>query len=327
MSRTYLPDHVMLDSQLAAPDFRAAIERLLTCAGAARMAAVERWAVPVDSSPRTGDLLANLPADPARPSVELTLADGSLAALSPHEGIWRVDVALKVDKSRLESVPEQVARAHAFCRAMLADDALRAGQVRWQGNGADFLPKVPLAGDRTWVVLVTSDEVQTAYDRPDDFFAAWEEREERAGRVLLARALGARDNLEFARAVVEGQWRMARAAAAGRTEYEPPMIRAGEDEVYRSGEPVLEPVGYLPGEALAEYAAVVESDRHVNGWEIFERTEQLQAGALQDGRPLKAVRVVFPERRMADAEKRPLLDNGIHVLVDTGSGEVEEVTE
>ncbi|MGN6105663.1 MAG: hypothetical protein ACTHU0_11205, partial [Kofleriaceae bacterium] len=72
---------------------------------------------------------------------------------------------------------------------------------------------------------------------------------------------------------------------------------------------------------------VLAEGDHLRGFEIYYLRSLVQNQRMQDGTPVTSVRVVFLEPWMAESEKRPLLDNGIHVFYeDVESGELVEVT-
>lgn len=50
-------------------------------------------------------------------------------------------------------------------------------------------------------------------------------------------------------------------------------------------------------------------------------------GCLNDGREVKAVRVVFMYKEIAEREKRPLLEAGVKVIYLTAENQKVEITE
>lgn len=324
-----LPDFLTLEARLRAADLSAALRAVLRWASAARMAAPAKWAIPLDSGARGGDLPAHLDAGgtAGHESAELWLGDGTLGAVSRMDGDWLAAFNFATPSSP-GVVVAQLAAGHAFCRAALADGALAGASLRRQGNGADFLPEVPVAGGQTHLVAASRAEVEEAYEDADAFFAAgWDARDEGGGCVLLARALGASGSAGFAAAVQSSQWALARAARPRRTSYYAPRPLPGEEAVFHAGAPVLHAVGYAPVEQVLEFAAAPAPGEHVCGWEVYALADVVRRGATEDGRPVRTVRVVFADGETARAERRPLLDNGVRVFVDDGTGALREVPE
>jgi hypothetical protein len=74
-------------------------------------------------------------------------------------------------------------------------------------------------------------------------------------------------------------------------------------------------------QGLVEFSCSVEPDEHIRGYEIYYLRELVRRKQSRDGTPITSVRVVFYEQEMAEREKRPLLDVGVHVYYqhpDTG---------
>jgi hypothetical protein len=94
------------------------------------------------------------------------------------------------------------------------------------------------------------------------------------------------------------------------------------------GGSALELVGYDGKRKIVEYAGVIGGDRrHVLIREIHQLRALVQAGALDDGRQVAAVHVVFPDAASARQERRPLLDVGAKVFHLAPSGKTVELTD
>lgn len=120
---------------------------------------------------------------------------------------------------------------------------------------------------------------------------------------------------------------MARAAKAGLVKYYNPEIQPEEEELFFAGEARLSLVGFLQQEQMVEFTCCVESEEHIQGWEIYELYQWIQEGALLDGTEIKGIRVVFPDQQMAEQEKRPLLDIGTKVIYLNYLSEDVEITQ
>lgn len=78
---------------------------------------------------------------------------------------------------------------------------------------------------------------------------------------------------------------------------------------------------------MVEFTCCVESDEHIQGWEIYELRQWIIEGTLQDATEIKGIRVVFPDQQMAEQEKRPLLDIGAKVIYLNSLSEDVEITQ
>ena len=73
------------------------------------------------------------------------------------------------------------------------------------------------------------------------------------------------------------------------------------------------------------FGVLVEIDEHVPGWEVYDIANLFWEGKLADGREIEQVRIVFPNREMAEREKRPLKDVGAKVCYEDENGELLEI--
>lgn len=320
------PGALTLDARFpAAPSIGDAAAAALAALAAAPLPPIAQWAVPIDGPWRTG--APEVPADAE--SLVVELADTSPASVYHRWGEDEWSFTLHaVLPSADDALPRVAAACAVAARSLFASGASRI-TVSWQGAGALCGPLVPIAGLRTHLVSATEDEVRDAYDAPDRFWkSGWTTDTRGAGGVLLTRAMDARDSAEFLRAILPQQWELARAAKPGRTVYGGARVEAGEAEVFRAGAAVLDLVGYDAAAAEAEYSHALRGGKaRVPGWQIFEILDLIHAAALDDGRPVRGVRVVFLHADAAHAEKRPLLDIGARVLAYDEAGMLVEIKE
>jgi hypothetical protein len=177
-----------------------------------------------------------------------------------------------------------------------------------------FAPVCPLVSDDIHIVLTTHAEVEQNYENPEVFWqAGWSSVDEFGDQILLARGLDLVGEIEFKRQIYPHQWDLARAAKPGLCKYYTPNPRPEELFLLREAPEILNQVGYSDEHQFIEYACV-PSEHHISPYEIYLLRQLVKKGQLEDGSPLKQVRVSFPNRTWAEQEKRPLLDNGIDVL-------------
>jgi hypothetical protein len=207
-------------------------------------------------------------------------------------------------------------------RAHVTRFTLRTGP----SHGGNFAPDPPIARLDVYATLTTKAEVEAAYDNPDAFWESWDEIEPYGEKILVSRALDKVANLDFKGYVYPRQWAMARAAKPGLTKYYVPDPSLEEKEYFQQGEPRLQQVGYIASEQTLEFSCYVEPDEHIAPWEIYMLRHVVKKQAYGD-KTVKTVQVSFPDREMAEREKRPLLDNGVKVIYYSNFGTVEELTE
>lgn len=161
---------------------------------------------------------------------------------------------------------------------------------------------------------------------PEDFWnSGWESIEWIDEQAILGRAMGVSDTASYLREVIPQQWALARVAKPGLCRYGMPTLTPEENEIYFSGPPALNLVGYDEAEASPELSCSLQPPQHVQGWEILNLYSFLQSGSLPDGRPVKGIRVVFLYESMARSERRPLLDIGVRVLYYDAHGHLQEM--
>ncbi len=197
-----------------------------------------------------------------------------------------------------------------------------------KGNGEKFFPILPLVGDRTHLMLATEKAIIQLFDQPEKFWDyPWDSVDTYGEKILVSRAMKAASNVEFATAIFDQQWELARLAKPNLVKYYKAGPREEEMAVYKSGASRLENVGYVEEEKTYEFSCLLNEDEHIPGWEIFIIEDLVAEGKLADGRIVEIVRVVFWEDEMAHREKRPLLDVGAKVYYQGEEGDIIEITE
>ena len=249
------------------------------------------------------------------------------AALHPKRTAGKLNliVTLPVGKDRdFVQRSDQAGRLASFLASAFPVAEMFA--VRSGGSKLRICPHPPLAITPWQMVFVSERSVAGSYDDPRAFWnAGWERREDFASGSLLVRGEFVDDDVAYLERVVPMQWKLARAAKAGLTKYFRPVYEDEVEAIYRQGESVLHPSGYVEGQRLAEFTCYVGADEHIPGWEIYGLWGIRKEGKLSDGRAVDTVRVVFADRDMALRERRPLLDIGARVFYDYTS--ITEITE
>jgi len=229
-----------------------------------------------------------------------------------------------------EDDPEQVRRSLAS-RVAVVNALIKTCPVvraHVERNARVFAPSPPHAMPGHVLFIADRAEIERDYADPGAYWRAWEEATELGeGRVLLTRALTIVDEVEYKRRIYPAVWTTARAARPGLTDYAHHQLNElseGEQALYESGEPTLTQLGYHADEQWLEFTAMVPNGAHILPREIFLLDDLVAARRIPDGRPLKSVRVTFPNRAMAEQEARPLHDIGVTVqyFSDVGTWEV-----
>lgn len=244
-------------------------------------------------------------------SAELVLVPGlRLFCRQSEPDSWTAELIVFADKIGVAELPEHLRRLRDVARSELEHGAVDAVELVRMGDDADGYPQVPLLRRRhLFAAKVTLEEdyedVAACHACPGVHIEAI------GDYLLVVRALDAISDEDFLRASIQQCWHFARAARPGVVTYgELPHER--HRDIYQAAPARLRPVGYAGG--LAEYACYLEPGEHVAGWEIDGLRRMLTDGRFSDGRPLRTVRVAFPDRAQATREKRPLLDAGIEVV-------------
>jgi hypothetical protein len=321
------PDLMQSRFEVEYPSFVAACRAVVEIC--ARIAALSTWRIPASGRSRKNQLegyLAEIERGAVKPDRETAAFDllgGGFVTVFRQDGRETLHVQLEHEVGKLDADGRRgvVAQHARFAEALCEGAGGVRGNSTWVGPGADCLPQVPVAGDRSQVVVTDMAEVAGAYDDPDVFWSSWPERREIGGKIVLRRALDAVDGSAFLRAVQDAQWAMARAARPGRTRFGLPRPTAEERPIYRAGTRRLEMVGHDRDQGHVELACAAGPGEHVHGWEILDVWHLLATGKMPNGKAVKSVDVVFLHRETAEAEKRPLLDAGARVLVQSEAGD------
>lgn len=218
-----------------------------------------------------------------------------------------------------------LAQAQALLAALLpALPAELAEIAREPDDSAAFIPSPPLARLRhAW--LTDAAEVQAVYGPAEAaFLAAWDERKELNGRWLLTRALDAVSEPGWAGAVADDQLRLAKAAPAGETDWHRAVPAEWNRRWLGAPHEHLHFVARDDRQALVEFAASVGADGLSLGelQSLHELRSQARDG---QGRPVRAVRVVYPSVEEAAVDAGVLADLGIECLGYQAGGELVAV--
>lgn len=327
-----LPDYLILQTRWSGISLSEAIESYLDALQSAGFPEVANWQLPSQAEQRSGNVnaflegLGNGKANTIE-NASFRLKDGSSFSFFPFDQSWTCELYLKVDKKNSTGTIRHLAATTTLCRTALNQGGPQLGSLRRQGGGADYFPQVPIVDKKTHLIVCSDAEIESKYDDPTRFHeAGWSAVESYGDRHLFLRAMRAVSSQDFAREIMESQWALARIAKPGLTRYFWPDPMEEELEVYRTGKPVLERVGYLPDEKLLEYSCYLEPGDHVRGWEVYDIRAIIETGELGDHK-VERVRVVFYAQEMAEQEKRPLLDVGAEVYYENEAGDLVRIVE
>lgn len=238
------------------------------------------------------------------------------------EGGASARITVLTDRMSADAVRALLASMKEYVASELRGRRLAGAELNRDGGNADCFPQVPILRKRH-LITCKRDDPAKLYDEPKAFFqCAGLEVEEVGDQLLVSRGLSAVEDREFLKLALPQAWELARAAKAGTTKYGG-QPTSEELDLYRAAPAKLEPVGYIESSGVAEYTCYLEPEEHIAGWEIDRLHQMLREGRFSDGRPLRELRVSFPERAQAEREKRPLLDGGVKVLYVAGGAEHE----
>jgi hypothetical protein len=212
------------------------------------------------------------------------------------------------------------------------------------GHAIAFVPRPPLA--RAFhLVTTTEQQVSERYDDPVVFWQVWTAVEQFGNVRLCIRHLDALEEEDWLARTFEQTMELARHAKPGLTYYDKdpywyppyaPWWEPGDYQDEKAGYPALTLVGYIAASKTVEFTGFItkqpmqeggEDPRHVLITEIHAVRALVAAKQTEDGRPIEVVRVVFPERWMAEQERRPLLDVGALVFYLGANGELVAITD
>ena len=229
----------------------------------------------------------------------------------------------------IEDIQKFVDRAVNFARKLIERASVSYVYLD-RGCHRSYVPKAPLLSSSRLMAFVSREEVENLYDNPKVFWdnPDWEIKEQYGDRYLLARCLDMEkyfDNCCYRSHILNSHWDMVRAAKPGTIGYFSPMPYPDEIDIFNSGEPRLNLVGYIEELKMLEYSCHLEEGQHIQGWEIFTIWNILDAGQMKDERKVKNIRVVFTNKEKAEREKRPLLEAGAKVIYMNEKGEEVEI--
>jgi hypothetical protein len=195
---------------------------------------------------------------------------------------------------------------------------LRGAISRYSG---EYAPIPPYYNSRHMLFVADRADVNAAYEHPDQYWSAWDTQETLPNdRVLLTKGTEIYDELAYKMAIYPRAWELARDAKPRQTKYEYPDPQDYDMPFYNAGAERLNLVGYHTEEQYLEYSAFVPEGEHIQPGELMTLAAWLMVHKVSDGKPLKEIRVRFPNRAMADREKRPLLDAGFRVFCNSPIG-------
>ncbi len=245
-----------------------------------------------------------------------------------RENNWEIEFnesGKGIEPSRIIEILE---KHRSTARFFLERYEVTFARVYRTGNAEKFFPILPLVGDRSHLIMATKKVIIQLFDQPEKFWDyPWDSVDTYGEKILVSRAMKAASNVEFATAIFDQQWELARLAKPNLVKYYKAGPREEEMAVYKSGASRLENVGYVEEEKTYEFSCLLNEDEHIPGWEIFIIEDLVAEGKLADGRIVEIVRVVFWEEEMAHREKRPLLDVGAKVYYQGEEGDIIEITE
>ncbi len=256
-------------------------------------------------------------------SVQLTLGTlntATVAAVADNKTVnVRLGCSVEDDLKKLPAVLSACAKVvrdlapkHQITKLSLFRDGM---------SGFHCFPMPPFVEPSSHAAMVTTADISSGYADEAEFFHAWNEKQQFGDRWLLFRGMDRTNNLDFLRVLLDSQWRLARAAKPGKTRYIDPIVAEHEEGVYRAGEPTLHPTAHVAATSTAEFSCTPPDGEFIRGWEVFFLRDIITKGALDDGRKVSTLRVLFLDRETAEANKRPLLDIGAKVSYPDNTGE------
>ena len=262
------------------------------------------------------------------PSIRIQLQDDSAIMLSfePAEnlGVLHANFLCLPDEQATRGTVQSSAE---FLRQLLRNARPRNGSARRQGGGAKQLPDVPLVSPTCFATIVDRSSVEEAYSDSTRFWqSGWDKIEVFGAHRLCTRATSAADGAEFLRQVQDQQRELARIANPFRSIYGgADLTDPAEAVVYRMKPPRLRVTGYLVEEQSLALTCSVSPHEHIEGWEIDDLRTKLEKQQIDDGRPLRSVRIYFPDEASLQREKRPILDIGAEVYFLDSTGDLIKV--
>jgi hypothetical protein len=299
------------------------IEAFVSAAAAAGTPAITSFASPVRDRKRSGgfDEWVRTEAE-AMSSLSMTFGPRHTGTISVEQQKVSVSFGCGVEQGRFEQLTDLLRSCAAMVVALTRDwPVSRVTLVRQGEPGLACVPRPPVLGRDSHVAVVTSQEIAAAYENEEAVLAAWQDRQQISGRWVLFRGLESLANEDFLRILIDSQWALARAARPKLTKYVDLRLEPHEEAVYRAGSPTLTPVAHIAQGNVVEFTCTPPHGEFIRGWEVFNLRHLIKTGALDDGRKVETVRVMFLDKETAVANKRPLLDIGVRVAYADERGE------
>lgn len=249
-----------------------------------------------------------------------------------HDDDYEVTLEHPSESSTKPEFPEWVRVMREVGRRAVDFPAFASSAVTRRPSGfTGFVPSPPLS--RTNHLVTASDaEVDAAYDDPSAFWRAWDNIETVGKVKVCTRAVDALEEHAWLGYTFESTMEMARRAKAGRTEYAMKPYWGDEFAAWwqfgdlndeKAGMPAIAPLGYDEETRAFELTGFItktplaeggSEPRHVLLRELYDLRKLAKQKKDVKGRPIDAVNVIWPEKWMAESEKRPLLDCGLQVF-------------
>ena len=236
------PDRVLLYAWMVAPSTVEALRLWHASLQHTALLPVRKWLIPVDAPPRSGDFVAYLSETSEKAVVEGGIVEHGLEASTSFGGTqaedvydFRIGVPTGPRKGGAfqSAVPAVVNDYAGFCRATLSAGRLVSAGVDWVGSGAQCLPKLPLVGSRSNLLVTTREKIAASFVDVDAFLKCWDTMETYGDRLLLLRGMEAQNGAELLRAVQDKHWEMLRLAKPKLTWYAGPNLATdAEREAY-----------------------------------------------------------------------------------------------
>ncbi len=219
-----------------------------------------------------------------------------VAASSDGEVDWTIEVSVPVDE-----LAPAVGLATLHALVALARDAVAEGGAVYGGVyrklGGAGLPAPPVAGQAAHLLVCTREEVDDAYEDPEDFWQMWDSRADHDHVVVCTRALDAWDAVEYVAETYSRTMRAVRSKRNIKNGYPLAAEEAAAERAWLAQQPAaLEEIFYDAGDQRVEYA--LRSGHPISSRDLSSLVRIRAHGVLADGRPARLVyvRVIDPSR-------------------------------
>jgi len=251
----------------------------------------------------------------ANAPVDRLLEIGRLA--SPEVTLVRQGNAVLVDSSCPSTVSEQVAvdwlaGSARLVRELLAktiDQVTSAEISRLPVASGFFIPSPPLLR-RRHLFLTSEAEIREVYGAASGACrAAWQDHVALGDQLLVTRALDAVDEAAWAAANLSQQLALAKRAPPGSTEWRRAVPADWNRRWLAAPHTALGFVGYDPAQGLVEFTGGGAQGLAIG--ELQALHELRAQGRDGQGRPVRSIRVVYPDADSARIDATALADLGI----------------